>query len=309
MTTRRPAAVITHVRVLPALLALLLLAAACAGGPRTLPGGVTPLSQAELKYRLIDRFGLPDFCDRDQYPVARGDTAALARQTLPQIKADQSTYQAILHRRGLKEPLSDQDAITVYQEWKTLEAIQLKPEGGAYRFQGLFIDRTATTNALVVISASGTIDRTGTIQVASTARSAPPPCPICLAESATIDTPAGPRLVTAIGPGDVVWTGDGAGGRMAAPVLRAGSVLAPNGHRMASLELADGRRVLASPGHPTADGRRLGDIRAGDVVDGSRVVAAQSVPYGGARTYDLLPAGPTGTYWADGVLLGSTLAG
>jgi hypothetical protein len=24
-------------------------------------------------------------------------------------------------------------------------------------------------------------------------------------------------------------------------------------------------------------------------------------------TYDLLPSGPTGTYWADGVLLGSTL--
>jgi hypothetical protein len=31
------------------------------------------------------------------------------------------------------------------------------------------------------------------------------------------------------------------------------------------------------------------------------------VPYTSA-TYDLLPSGPTGTYFADGVLLGSTLA-
>jgi hypothetical protein len=32
------------------------------------------------------------------------------------------------------------------------------------------------------------------------------------------------------------------------------------------------------------------------------------VPYDGTRTYDLLPAGATGTYWANGVLLSSTLA-
>ena len=38
----------------------------------------------------------------------------------------------------------------------------------------------------------------------------------------------------------------------------------------------------------------------------SRVVSADLVPYAGT-TYDLLPSGPTGTYVADGVLLGSTL--
>ena len=34
--------------------------------------------------------------------------------------------------------------------------------------------------------------------------------------------------------------------------------------------------------------------------------AAYSRTYGGA-TFDLLPSGPTGTYWANAVLLGSTL--
>jgi hypothetical protein len=72
--------------------------------------------------------------------------------------------------------------------------------------------------------------------------------------------------------------------------------------------LAEGRAHVASPGHPTADGRLLGSIASGDVIDGSRVVAADRVPYGYGATFDLLPAGPTATYWADGVLLRSTLA-
>jgi len=32
------------------------------------------------------------------------------------------------------------------------------------------------------------------------------------------------------------------------------------------------------------------------------------VAYSGDRTYDLLPAGPTGFYWAGGILLSSTLS-
>jgi len=45
----------------------------------------------------------------------------------------------------------------------------------------------------------------------------------------------------------------------------------------------------------------------GDRVDGATVVAATTVRLTDGGTYDLLPSGPTGTYWADGVLLGSTL--
>ena len=76
---------------------------------------------------------------------------------------------------------------------------------------------------------------------------------------------------------------------------------------VARVALGDGRVVTASPGHPTADGRQLGDLRAGDILDGGTVVSTAIVRYDGGHTYDLLPDGETGLYWADGILLGSSL--
>ena len=38
------------------------------------------------------------------------------------------------------------------------------------------------------------------------------------------------------------------------------------------------------------------------------MVSAGLIPYAGGFTFDLLPSGPTGTYFANGVLLGSTLS-
>ncbi len=78
---------------------------------------------------------------------------------------------------------------------------------------------------------------------------------------------------------------------------------------MVELILTDGRELEASPGHRLADGRPLGDLGIGDPVDGARVVSAERVPYTDGATFDLLPSGPTGTYWADGILLASTLHG
>ena len=71
--------------------------------------------------------------------------------------------------------------------------------------------------------------------------------------------------------------------------------------------LADGRVVRASPGHPLVDGRELGSLRAGDLFDGSRVIAATVERYDVGFTYDLLASGRTGAYVADGVVLASTL--
>jgi hypothetical protein len=76
---------------------------------------------------------------------------------------------------------------------------------------------------------------------------------------------------------------------------------------MVHLVLADGRELLVSPGHPTADGRAAGSLRAGDALDGSTVIGVDRVPYTG-RTYDVLPMGATGRYWANGILMSSTLA-
>jgi hypothetical protein len=85
-------------------------------------------------------------------------------------------------------------------------------------------------------------------------------------------------------------------------------VTSPPGHFVVHLVLADGRSVYASPSHPTADGRRIGALRPGDPLDGGLVMATHLVPYVG-DTWDLLPAGSAHVYWADGILLKSTLDG
>jgi len=84
---------------------------------------------------------------------------------------------------------------------------------------------------------------------------------------------------------------------------------APGAFCVVRLRLNDGRTVTASPGHPTAEGRALGDFQVGDTLDGAVVLAVEYVPYDWVETYDLLPSGATGLYWADGVLLNSTMAG
>jgi hypothetical protein len=107
--------------------------------------------------------------------------------------------------------------------------------------------------------------------------------------------------------GDVVWTIDMTGTRVAGLLVAVGSTPVPVSHVVVRLTLDDGRVVSVSPGHPTADGRRVGDLAAGETLDGARIASAQRVAYPGSATYDILPAGTTGAYWANGVLLGSTL--
>jgi hypothetical protein len=75
------------------------------------------------------------------------------------------------------------------------------------------------------------------------------------------------------------------------------------------VELDDGRVLEISPGHPTADGRRFSELLPGARLDETHVVvSAELIPYRYQRTYDVLPASSTGTYFAAGALIGSTLA-
>jgi hypothetical protein len=129
----------------------------------------------------------------------------------------------------------------------------------------------------------------------------------CLPGTAKIATPSGEVRVDELVQGAFVWTVDERGRRVETTVARVGSVEVGEGHELLRISLADGRTATGSRYHPTAGGAFLGELAPGDLVDGSAVVRVESVPYKGARTYDLLPAGPTGHYYADGVLLGSTL--
>ena len=76
---------------------------------------------------------------------------------------------------------------------------------------------------------------------------------------------------------------------------------------MVHLVLDNGRELFASLGHPTTDGRVFGDVKSGDVIDNSYVKSVELVLYGDGYTYDILPSGDTGFYWANEILVGSTL--
>jgi len=132
-------------------------------------------------------------------------------------------------------------------------------------------------------------------------------CPICLAKNTLIDTPSGAIAVQNLQKGEEIWTVNSSGARVRAKILETSRTSVPITHRVIHLVLDDGRQLLASPGHPAGDGRTIGDLSAGDVFDGARVKTTKLIPYQESFTYDILPSGDTGLYWANAILIGSTL--
>lgn len=257
----------------------------------------------QLKFQVLDKAGKPVYCDPDFYPIARADgEQASAIAAYPQIKANAELYAAILaHERLPSGDLTDDQKLTLYRAYKLLRFLTLTPTGDHYTFEY----RATVGDSIQLVS--GTVRSDGMVTITSRTLSGPPPCPICLAAATMISTPSGAVRVPNVRAGMLVWTAARDGTRVAAAVLEVGSTPVPAGHLMVHLVMADGRNLLASPGHRTADGRALGTLAAGDQLDGSTVGVWELVPYAGDRTYDLLPAGPTATYWANGILLASTI--
>jgi hypothetical protein len=107
--------------------------------------------------------------------------------------------------------------------------------------------------------------------------------------------------------GMTVWTVDSTGKRAAGVIIEVATTPVPPTFPVARVGLADGRTLTASAGHPTAEGRVLGDYQPGDTLDGALVVLVEHLAYDGGATYDILPAGTTGVYWANGIQLKSTI--
>lgn len=128
----------------------------------------------------------------------------------------------------------------------------------------------------------------------------------CLPADAAIATPLGPIAVSKLHIGDLVWTATASGVRVAMPLVAINSIPLTGDHAISLITLDDGRTLRASPSHPLLDGTLVGTVALGSLVDGARVTAIEAMRYRGA-TWDVLPAGETGTYWADSVRLGSTL--
>ena len=133
------------------------------------------------------------------------------------------------------------------------------------------------------------------------------PCPICLSGDSVIDTPSGPINVKALKVGMSILTQDSFGHKQTGIILKTGKTLVPPDHMMVHVILNNTRELYASPNHPTTDGRLFGELKHGDVLDGSKIKNIELVPYNQPYTYDVLPSGDTGFYWANGILVGSTL--
>ncbi len=81
-------------------------------------------------------------------------------------------------------------------------------------------------------------------------------------------------------------------------------------HVVLEVLLASGRRLSMSPRHPTPRGTRGGrfeDLAPGDRLGDEEIVTLARRLYDGAFTYDILPESDTGTYLAEGALVGTTL--
>ncbi len=263
-------------------------------------GGLSPW---ELKYRLLEKF--PDFffCDPDLYPVPQGEEMEHAHARLAEMQANAELWALILRHHGLEgvSVLSDEQLLAIYRDYKRLLAVSLIVEGSRYRFQML----TGVAEGRQGILVSGWIDAQGAIEIEKR-EPALLICPICLAAGTRIATPQGEKRVEDLRVGDVIWTVGTDGQRVAAPLQMVGRAVMPSDHRVVHLRLSDGREVWVSPSHPTADGRTVGDLSVGESYDGGVVVSAERIPYLQPFTYDILPSG-SGLYWANGILLASSL--
>lgn len=287
---------------------LLLLTAALAiplSGCRAGPTPTVVYSQYQLEYRLISYFGKVFYCDPDYYPVPReGEEQKNALEQFPAIRANQAEFSAILEHSGLpnKAEYTDAEKLTIYRAHKDLfYGVQMTASEDIYNYT-LSIGEEGQGERI-----EGTITLYGEIKVLNREPSFNT-CPICLSKGTLIDTPYGPVPVEQLRQGMAVWTADGSGKRVAAQVVEITQTPVPASFQMVKITLDDGRTVTASAGHPTAEGRALGTYLVGDTLDGALVASAEFVAYGSGMTYDILPSGTTGLYWANGVLLKSTLS-
>lgn len=264
---------------------------------------IEKIDQPELRYRLLSYFGNVHYCDPYAYPMTHSDVED-ALTVFPEIRKDPATFAAITQHAGLKGETEFTDAakVTIYREYRKLRwAVRLKFADSGNSFELAYFDSLGQG-----FRVAGVIGPGDKIRVVSK-EPAVLRCPICLARGTRIDTPAGPVSVEDLRVGMLVWTLNQANERVAAPVEKVSAVPTPVGHHVVHMTMQDGRELWVSPGHPTADGRNVSQLQAGSIYIDGEILKVETMSYPGDKTYDLLPAGSTGFYWANGILLGSTL--
>jgi hypothetical protein len=280
--------------------ALLLLLGSCTAKSTTT---AVIYSQPQLEYRLLAKYPDVFWCDPDYYPVARtGQEQQNAITKFPMIQSDQPEFSAILEQLKIadKTDYPDSEKLLIYKENKKLTyGVQMTAGDNGYRFD-LRTGNGQGQNIIGSINFWGTITETKREAIVNS-------CPICLTAGTLIDTPAGQIPVERLVKGMTVWSLDRSGKRIASMITKTAATPVPLPFRAVRIELNDGRSVTASPGHPTAEGRAIVDYQVGDRLDGAQVVKTEFINYESAMTFDFLPDSTTGLYWADKIILESTL--
>ena len=268
----------------------------------TISPTTTIYNQYQLEYLLFARYPDIFWCDPDSYPVARPEEPNAIEQ-FPAIRANLGEFSAILEhlKVDVKIDYTDAEKLEIYRQHKFLSrAINITASDSIINFslregrnQGWYVEGTVTLNGQIKELRRETSFNT---------------CPICLTSGTRIDTPGGKLPVEDLVPGIMVWTVDKTGKRIAAPIIKMSKNPVPLSFEVVKLTLDDGRSVTASPGHPTSIGQALADYSPGDYLDGAAVFSKVTFIYLGSFTYDLLPEGGTGFYWANDILLMTTLA-
>lgn len=127
----------------------------------------------------------------------------------------------------------------------------------------------------------------------------------CLSPGTGIATARGEVPIEDLAVGDLVYSVHDEA-IVLVPLLQAES-RPVEGHHVSRLSLSDGTVLEVSEGHPMGDGTSFGSLSVGDMRGSLTVMAIERIPYQHGFTFDILPDSSTGTYFAGGMLMGSTL--
>jgi hypothetical protein len=128
---------------------------------------------------------------------------------------------------------------------------------------------------------------------------------VCASPDTPIATPFGDRPIASLSIGDLVYSEEN-DAIVVVPIV-ATRRTPVSAHTVMHVVLDSGASFDISARHPTADGRWVGDLAAGDTLGDTGIVTALPIPYAHDATYDILPGSSSGTYFAAGVPMGSTI--
>lgn len=121
-----------------------------------------------------------------------------------------------------------------------------------------------------------------------------------------IATPKGDVKIKNLKIGDEVWSTDYYGKRLKVKIKKLGKVYVRNA-QVLDIKLKDKRSISAVHKHPDGSYKALLFYKVGDSLDGSEILKLERRRIEGDSLWDILPEGLMATYWANGVLLTSSM--